>query len=106
FGIVVLTLLLLTMLVPVQLSWAGDKEKFPTACDQNESIGSVFYDFDAIYIYYVGFMSQEAIGVDFPEALKFENFNAKLVEAIKKNFSLCLTTETGAVKPIVVIPPQ
>lgn len=101
-----LAAMLAAILFPASSSLAEVREKPLVACDQNESIGSVFYDFDALYIYYAGFMSVGDRSANFPEELKFANFNAKLIEAIKKNFALCLKTAGGEAKPIVVIPPH
>ena len=87
------------------LSYAEKKERPLTACDQSEELGSVFYDFDTMFIFYVGFM-YSSDDPAFPEALKFENFNANLVQAIKTNFALCLKTAEGKDKSIIVIPPH
>ena len=84
---------------------AQKTERPPVACDQNEGIGSVFYDFDAIYIYYPRFMQNTENDPGFPDELKFDNFNTRLVMEIKKNFALCMKDENGIEKPIIIIPP-
>jgi hypothetical protein len=87
------------------LSYAEKKERPLTACDQSEELGSVFYDFVTMFIFYVGFM-RSSDDPQFPDALKFDNFNANLVQAIKTNFALCLKTAEGKDKSIIVIPPH
>jgi hypothetical protein len=96
-------LLLMALFMPITPAVADDDQ--PVACDQSEDIGSVFYDFDTLIIWYVDFMGHQERKPGFPEALKYENFNPKLVEAVKKNFALCLKTADGKDKPFIVIPP-
>jgi|GEM_PF-2713141 len=106
FSIAALALLLATTLMLPQPALAATaKERPPIACDQPDDIGSVFYDFDTLIIWYVDFMRRAETEANFPEQLKYENFNANLLEAVKKNFALCLRTADGSEKPIVVIPP-
>lgn len=86
----------------------GKKEKPLLDCNQYDigSLGSIFYDFDALIIYYRDFMwlaGSHWHAKEFPEALKNKTFNDRLLKAIKKNFSLCLKTPDGKDKPIYVI---
>ncbi|MFN7114244.1 MAG: hypothetical protein ACK4PK_07765 [Alphaproteobacteria bacterium] len=85
-------------------SHAQSKQEKPlVACDQNQGIGSVFYDFDALIVYYSTFMtSSPRQDSKFPQALRHDVFNARLIEKIKENFSLCLKTKEGKQKPIYV----
>lgn len=98
---ILLTLIALFLAAP---ALAEEKNRPPVACDQNENIGSIFYDFDKMIIYYVDFM-ELSDQPGFPEALTYEKFNNRLLESVKRNFSLCLTDADGKDKPIVVIPP-
>ena len=78
-----------------------------TTCDQNESIGSVFYNFDEIILLYVTFpLPEDENSPEYPRALTFETFNTRLLNAIRHNFARCLKTPIGMEKPIVVIPPS
>ncbi|MDP2206689.1 MAG: hypothetical protein Q8K65_10340 [Alphaproteobacteria bacterium] len=78
----------------------------PVVCDQSVGIGEVFYNFEKLYIYYAFFpdMGQQK-RPEFPEPLRYENFNARLMDTIKANFGACLKTAQGGDKPIIVIPP-
>lgn len=78
----------------------------PVACDQQTGIGAVFHDFDKIVIYYAAFPHPDTQKLpEYSEALRFENVNRMLVDAIKKNFALCLTSASGEEKPIVIVRP-
>lgn len=98
----VLAVVFLSLLA--QPSYAGDKREKPlVACDQNEGLGEIFYDFDALIVYYSTFMiSSPRQDSKFPKALQYDTFNARLIEQIKENFSRCLKTVEGKQKPIYV----
>src|SRR4051794_31044872 len=75
-------------------------------CDQDKGIGAVFYNFETLFIYYADFPHQTDEKLSgFPAPLKYDNFNKRLLEAVRKNFGACLKTALGTEKPIVVIPP-
>lgn len=70
-------------------------------CDQSEGIGAVFHNFESLIIYYTSFPHHTQV----PEPLEYEQFNERLLQAVKENFAACLQTASGTAKPIVVIPP-
>lgn len=77
-------------------------------CQQSEGIGSVFYNFRNLYVYYA-FFSKSIEGKNravYPEPLTFENFNAQVLKTIQKNFSSCLKNADGTEKSIIVVPPD
>lgn len=85
-----------------------DKKERPLLdCKQYDmgSLGSIFYDFDAMIIYYRDFMYFGSYPgqKNFPNILKNKTFNERLLKEIKKNFALCWKTADGKDKPIYVI---
>ena len=86
-------------------SYAQDKEEKPlVACDQSKGTGEIFYDFDALIIFYSDFMyGENANEPSFPKPLKVKAFNDRLVKSIKNNFALCLRAGDGKAKPIYII---
>lgn len=90
-------------------AYAEDKKEKPLVpCNQHDpySVGSIFYDFDALIVYYRDFMGLAGSpeqAEKFPKILKNKTFNDRLLKEIKKNFALCLKTADGKDKPIYVI---
>ena len=75
-------------------------------CDYNKGIDEVFYNFDKIIVLYGPFPNKEyEKAQDYPDALKYDYFNKRLLETINKNFASCLKNEQGIEKKIDVIPP-
>jgi hypothetical protein len=83
----------------------GVKEVKVSNCDQQNGIGSVFFNFEKLIIFYVDFPSKgNEMFNDLPSLLKYKTFNDLLIDTIKKSFSQCLGAY-GEEKPIIVIPP-
>lgn len=98
----IVLLALLFMVAFPSASHAEEKKETPLiACDQPHGVGEIFYDFDALIIYYAGFMDvSPTTDPEFPSVLKPKVFNDRLTSVLKKNLALCLKTADGTDKPI------
>mgnify|MGYP000925312203 CR=1 FL=1 len=80
----------------------------PRTCDQSKGISAITHDFDTLFVFYQQYpdlKSERAEG--FPEALKFDNFNERLLSAIRENFKHCLVGANGKPKNIEIsLPPN
>lgn len=91
--------------LPLNIAHA-ESAKNTNHCIHNKGIGAVFYDFDKIIVYYAGFPSpswQE--NPSYPQLLKYEEFNERLIQNLELNFEECLKTKVFLSKEIAVIPP-
>jgi len=90
------------------------KQEKQLTCQDKDGIASVFYNFKKLYIAYIGFRYPDPNDLhpdlrsklQFPEILKYDNFNKRLIEEIKINFKNCLKNELGLDKQIIIIPPS
>ena len=102
---IAIALLIVFLAISATFTYADSIDKQPEACNQNENIGTVFYNFRTLYIWYAYYPSIDIQKKhEFPEPLKFINFNRRLLAAIRKNFGNCLKNADGSEKPIIIIP--
>jgi hypothetical protein len=74
-------------------------------CENPDGYGAMFYKFEKIIIYYESYTHLDEQNVtNYPEALKYDNFSQRVMNAVRTNFSACLKGLSSP-NPIIVIPP-
>lgn len=94
--------------VGAKFSWPNEVIAQGNSCQRNDGMGSVFYNFRNLYVYYAFFSKsiEENGGVSYPKPLTFESFNSEVLKTIHATFSNCLKNSDGTEKSIIVIPPD